>query len=174
MGKGWWVCKIFSFNAIAPDLLFVFCAVAFSQLSYLKTLTQNDWHGEMAGRSAWVIDYGLKWHQSFWGTMWFLPQQLSWGNVVAVLSLRGIHVLLALHVTERRQKCDTLYPRICFSLILWNAGRPDCLQHLWFLQSPLLLCTLFFDPWPLYLLHRIPGITSRYQWSFSNKILYIE
>ena len=36
------VCKIFSFNAITPDLLFVFCALAFSLLSYLKTLAQSD------------------------------------------------------------------------------------------------------------------------------------
>lgn len=92
------VCKIFSFNAITPDLLFVFCALAFSLLSYLKTLAQSDWRGETAGRSAWVIDCGLKWHQSFWGTMWFLLQQLSLGNVGVVLSLRGIHLLMVLHV----------------------------------------------------------------------------
>lgn len=104
--------KISSFYGAAPDA-FVAFAVAHSGLSYLNALPQNEWQAQMAGCSAWVIDYGLKWHQTLGAMMWFLSTTAIPGKV----SCQNSHVkLVAL--------------RLCVLLVLWVTGRDNLTRHI--------------------------------------------
>lgn len=169
---------MFSFNTIVPDLPVRSCAVSLSKLSYLKTLTENDWQGQMAGSSAWVIDCGLKWHQSFRG-VWFLSQQLS--LAVCLVKIQNCFAYFenspcssGTLCDTKRQKPDIPYPHICSSLILKNSCMPESIQHQWFIPSPLSLplLPLFFAL--LYSSDQIPAITVTHRWSFNNLLMWCE